>query len=319
MGKKTIKPKSLANEVGREVAENLEPELRKTSMLGELNLRKKDYSAIDKDVSSEARSNHNLASDAGNFRIKPFSSADLKEITKMNNEIRAYWYKHTRPTTDGKGPRLITARIYSKVKSTMEKMLYEYGQLVRKIAQDLDQLIANQKTRMGDRFDSIAWPSSAEFVEAHASEVVFSPIPDKNWVVMLDKKELEELSQRTTQHIDRMGAIAQNENWVELLKCVEAIIEKTDGVLEERKIRGKDETKLADKTFKDSLFGNLSEVLDIVPDYNVKAQPELDKMVQELREKLDKDPEKVRKDPKLKKQVHDDAVLAREAISGFMN
>ena len=316
---KKISTKSLADSVGSEVANSLEPELKKISMLGELTLRKKDYSKIDKDVSSEARNNHNMAVDAGNFRIKPFSSADLKEITKKNNFIRNYWYEHTRPTTDsGKGPRLITVRIFSKVKAEMERQLREYGQLVREVASKIDQLIANQKTRMGDRFDSIGWPTSDEFIEAHSTEIVFNPIPDEKWVVMLDKKELTELSQRTTSHIDRMGAVAQNANWVELLECVNAIIEKTDGLLEEKKVRGKDETKLSEKSFKDSLFGNLARVCDIVPDYNVKCDPELDRTVQSLKEKLCHDPEKVRTDKKLKKQIHDDAKLASQAIADFM-
>lgn len=231
---------------------------------------------------------------------------ELSENSKFFNAAYSFFKSNTLPWQDGRGaPRLLTGKRYAFFKDGMDALIQAAMDRADEFTKKYPSLIEQWRPRLSGIFDLNDYPANFEIRDHFTINVRAVPLPlspASLTLRFLGADELRAMKADLENQWREQEKIAMADLYNRLLEPVAAMVERLSD---------------PEKRFKNSLVDNLSEVCNLLPELNFTDDPELDALVNTIRDKLTKiDPDTLRINKRVRKQVADEASSILEKITG---
>jgi hypothetical protein len=263
--------------------------LHHQAMIANLQIRSWTARRFDKAVTHEVDTLHQ-AHAAGRYSKLLVDKAALDPLTKHAGKIRDYHYRMTLPWGDN-GDRLLPARQYQDYTATLRGLRDEAERLTAAFVADYPRLVAAAKSHLGTMYDPRDYPQPAEISGRFAVQVDFLPVPDAaDFRVDLTAAAVDEIRDSILDTVKERQAAAGRECWLRL--------QETVGHLAAAMAKDK-------PIFRDSLVGNLAELVELLPKLNVMDDAALDTLCADIARFLAArvTPADLRRDPALRAET----------------
>lgn len=231
----------------------------------------------------------------------------LQPVIKAAGALRAHLYEQTAPWTD-RGLRILPTGLFLEFTAELRKRQGEFNAAADTLAAAFDtaptggtSLLDDCRAERNGLFDRDDYPADAkEFRDQLTIGATWCPVPDASSLVLdLEADALREVQESTEAAVREALAEAGRDAWRKLAAPVRAMVARLSE---------------PDATFRDSLVGNLRDVLAALPALNLGADAQLDAFITEIGDKLATwTPEQLRDNAGLRQTVaaDADAILAR--------
>lgn len=278
--------------------------LKERAMLVTLSVSYWTGRAADERVIDEVTKKHGTDRDAHEYRKILVAPAAVKAFHAVRNAARQYHFEKTLPWIDG-GTRILPSGFYFDYTEKMREFRSEYETEIQRFLGNYTKLKGEARKRLGTLFREEDYPKTDELRAKFEWKQAVLPIPDKDdWRVSLGEKADAEIRKQIDDQVKVAMQIATKDLWTRLYDVVEKLAEKL---------------KDAEGVFRDSLLGNITELVDLLPKMNVGGDPQLDKMTARVKKELagfkltD-----LREDKKVRKNAGDAADKILKAMAGYI-
>ena len=272
-----------------------EREIAETCMLISLRVSQWTGRKKDRDVSETATNAYNAERDAGTFHKALLP--DLVNIQKVVNAARTTYYHLTVPWQDN-GDRIVSVALYDKLVGALRKHREAFDVEVIKIASDYTRRVSDQQARLGNMFRASDYPTADGFRARFEFRWFVSPLPVSDDIrFRVGDGERDRIRAETRKALEEGINASVREVWTRLHEAVKHAYEKlSDG----------------SAIFRDTLIGNIEELVDVLPGLNLTNDPALTQAGEEVRRALvGLDPNRLRKNKHARKTA---AEAARAAL-----
>lgn len=245
--------------------------LKNSAMLVKMKIRKWDPYKLDKRAAENVEVAFRTNGKAGNFSKELLDTSVLKPITKVISTIRSEHARMTVPWTY-EGVSILPSSMYLEYTNVMRQLNPQLKRAVQNLVDQLPIHLANQRSKLGDLFNPLDYPSRDELLAAYEVTHSFFPVPETNHFVLdLEAAEMAKIKQDLQQNL----MAAENEALSHLYERVRKVVEH---VYE----------RLADPEhiFRDSLVDNIQQLVMVLPRLNVFNDETLNNVCREMNDKL---------------------------------
>ena len=257
-----------------------------------VNLAISQWSArkYDRNVSNEVAQNH-AATDAGRVNKILIAGEALKQIAKVANSARNFHYQNSLSWSDN-GDRILPSENFFNYTSEMLKFKSEFDDLVREFIANYPSLVQDAKLRLNTLFSEADYPPQSLIQQKFKLSYSYMPIADvDDFRVSISEEEVSKIKLQIQSQIDGRINDAQDE----MLKRMQVASFNMAEALE-----------VPDKVFRDSLVGNIQELVELIPLLNFNKNSKIDQAVTMLKP-LCVDPNQLRKDAIFRKEIAEKA------------
>lgn len=240
---------------------------------------------LDKKITDEVNSQHNATNDAGRYNKLLVAKEFTEAVQKVANKARVFHYENTLCWGDN-NERLLPSKNYFTYINEINKLKGEFQSAVAVFLSNYDNVIEDAKRRLNGMFREQDYPTRSEIEEKFGFKTTFMPVPDNDFRVQL-----------STDEVDKLRESLQAEITDRLTQAVDGIWDRIKEQLKAMKDRLSDEKSI----FRDSLFENLKELIDLLPKLNVTNDINIAKVCNEM-QKLVVAPDAVRNNTTLRNQ-----------------
>jgi hypothetical protein len=278
--------------------------LQEKAMLVSLSIQNWEGKKFDKKVTKEIEHKYN-AFDAGRYNKALIAKEAIKKITHIRNEARIYHYSRSLPWNDN-GERILPSDMFFDYTQKIRELKEKFYEAVEEFLENYDVLKSEAQQRLNGLYNESDYPPNAVLKSKFGFDVSFNPIPDsRDFRISLEKHELEEISKDVEDRVKSAEVNAMKDIWNRLYDAISHMIAK----LSERKKKN--------GGFRDSLVGNIAELVQILPKLNISDDPNLTTKLKEIEDKLLVNPETLRNDNKVKAQTCKDAKVILDSMAGY--
>lgn len=260
--------------------------LQDSAMLANLQIRAWTARKLDKTVTAEVDAAHQ-AHDAGRFNKLLIDKAALDPFTKLTSKIRDFHYRQTLPWGDN-GDRLLPATQYLAYTAQLRSLRAEADAAVATFVAAYPSLVAAARARLGTLYDARDYPAASDIASRFAVGVELLPVPDAHdFRVELAEGEAERVRAQIMDTVQARQAGAARECWRRLHEVLTNLAT----------------TMAKDKpVFRDSLVGNVAELVELLPRLNVMDDAALNDLCADIQRWLagGVTPFELRKHPRLR-------------------
>lgn len=227
--------------------------------------------------------------------------AELEAIQKHNNAFRLWFYEQTLPWDDN-GGRILPAPNAEPFMRGVAEWKDKGAKLVEAFVNVYPEMYQKSQLSLGTLWEQSAYPDPSVIRSKYGYRFHAEPIGDINDLRNFEGFKPEEVDERVMeaeQAIQERLAAAQKDLWERLFDGVNAMADKLAVPIGAQ-----------GSIFRDSLVNNLTELADLLPKMNVVKDPNIDRMVDDVKKKLlGVHPEALRVNPELRAER---AAKARE-------
>lgn len=270
--------------------------LQNNSLIVSLSMSMWTARKLDKKITDEVRTNHNASDDAGRYNKLLVAKEHTDPITKVASEARQFHYDNTLSWGDN-NERLLPTKNYFEYVKEMNQLEAKYNEAVSRFLGNYDAVIAQARIRLNGMFREADYPSRTEIERKFGFKITFMPVPSDDIRVGLQDETVAALRKKVEDEINNR-----------LSGAVTDIYDRIKDQLQKMRDRLADTQAI----FRDSLFENLNELVDLVPRLNVTDDPTITAICDDMRS-LMVDPQSVRDNVKLRitKAEEVDAMLEK--------
>lgn len=248
----------------------------------------------DKTATKEVNETHG-AQDAGRFNKILVGKEHLEALQKLATKARQFHYDNTLPWGDN-GDRLLPTDNYFAYTAQVAQLKNEWEIAVTRFEQAYPHMITEAETKLGTLFNRNDYPSFIS--DRFQIKASFMPVPDAEDIrVNLSAGEVDTLRRNISAELEERFAGA-----------TKSIFERMHDVL------GKMFARLSEKDaiFKDSLFENVRDLVELLPRLNVTGDETINELCKDMAA-LYVDPQKVRSSVRLRAEKAEevDAILKK--------
>ena len=252
------------------------PTLASSAMLVELNIsnwagRKKDNRA-----SADVTSQHYAVTGVANVNKKLLANnADLKAIQTHVTAMRNMHGAMTMPWSNS-GLRLLPTAQYFKYTGAMSDMENKFWGLVNAFLGKYNDAVIDVQMLLGDLFSRDDYPTAEELQRKYRVHINYMPLPDAgDFRVDISNEALREVKEQYADFYTTQYNTAMNDVWTRLHKALTNMSERLDyGSKEDKKV------------FRDSLVGNVNDMIELLRVCNVTSSPQMAQMADKLEEAM---------------------------------
>ncbi len=232
----------------------------------------------DKKVSQEVADSHRTTKDAGRYtkNLLP-GCVELEKVAKLGGALRKdVLYKRTLPWKDD-GKRIMLASAYEDFTRDMKKAIQEFQDAVDVFVDRYPDLRREAERTLNGMFNADDYPDLRQIRTKFGAKPDIEPLPQaKDFRVDLSQGAVDVIRADIEQSVMLACQDAQRCAWEKLRTSLSAMLERLSGENEDGK----------PKTFRDSLFGNVAELVDLLPQLNVLEDPELDRAAKKVKDEV---------------------------------
>jgi hypothetical protein len=239
-----------------------------STMLLSLNISIWSGNKLDKGETADVRSR--TGARQGAVRVHKSLLPDAKELLDLKRHatlVREFFNARTAPWAGDM--RIMRSDAYLEFSQTLADHKRTFASLVDTLCDAYALRVQEAQSRLGTMFDAADYPSTSEIRRAHGFAIRVAPTPSvKDWRLDLNdqvmgdlRKDLEEQSTSALQ-----GALADVASRIaDVARKAHERLSDPNGI------------------FRDSLIGNIDELVGLLPILNVANDPQLDDLATNLR------------------------------------
>jgi hypothetical protein len=225
----------------------------------------------------------------------------LFDLRQYTNAWRSEHNRLTRPW-DGNNVRLLPAALVAQYIDAKSKFEEGFPAVLQGFLEVYQDWFITAPHRMGELYDVADFPSFDEARNAISFDVHMLPLPEaEQWKkISIISPDLAQTMEATTNaRIAKAVEAARKQTWVDLIEPVQHIVTTLS----------KDKGKIFD-----SLIGNLVNILDLAPAFNLSGDQQMSQFITEAKASLAViNPDDLRNDPEIRKTTckKAEAILAK--------
>ncbi len=278
--------------------------LHEKAMLVKLTISQWTGRKKDKKITRETNSFYGADPSSGYYSKSLIAKDAIKVIQQTVNAARKFHYENTLPWGDS-GERLLPAKNYFDYTRSMREFDREFDSVVRRFISVYPSLITEAEYRLNKMFDSADYPDVHQVEQRFNFTTEITPVPSvEDFRVSLAQGEVETIKHQMEVQLQKAQANAMEDLWNRLYD----VVNKMAGKLHEK-----------DGIFRDSLVGNITALVNILPKLNVSDDPDLERLRCEVEQKLCRyTPDDLRKNPRAKQTAAFEANAILETMESYM-
>ena len=277
--------------------------LQQTCMMIQLSISIWTARKLDKKATAEVAANHQTAISVGRYnkRLLPADAPSYEKLKRIAGEIRAVYYANSLPWNDGAGARIISSANFLSFAEKIRPLLSQFEAAKKEFVADYPTLRENAKAGLNGLYNPHEYPDHIESkfsVSLHQFPITTNV---DDFRVHLSENEISLMQQSMSESV----ANAMKDAWSQLHTALHAMHERLSQ---------------PEAIFRDSLFGNLKELVEILPALNLTNDPALTEATDRIKNNiLSFNPEQARTERSTRKTIADEADRISKAMSGFFS
>lgn len=278
--------------------------LSSKAMLVRLAVSQWSVRKYDKKISAKVAADYKTTTDMGRYTKVLLAENSIKKISQIANELRSYHYKNTLPWYDW-GPRMLPAALYLEYTQKVQFYKTEFEKAVNEFVQNYSTYVTEAQNNLNGMFNPTDYPAPESIASYYSFAVSVNPLPDaSDFRVTLSDSEISIIKSDIEARSRDAQAAAMAELWTRLHDAVQHMVARLSD----------------DKAiFRDSLVGNIEELVVLLPKLNVTEDADLENMRRDVEKKLlGYKSDKLRTDPNSRKQAAKAAKAILDNMSGYM-
>jgi hypothetical protein len=252
------------------------PTLASSAMLVELNISNWSGRKKDNRASADVTSQNYAATGVANVNKKLLAdNADLKAIQTHVTAMRNMHAAMTMPWSNS-GLRLLPTAQYFKYTGAMSDMENKFWGLVNAFLINYHDAVIDVQMLLGDLFSRDDYPTAEELQRKYKVHINYMPLPDAgDFRIDISNEALREVKEQYADFYTTQYNTAMNDVWTRLHKALTNMSERLDyGSKEDKKV------------FRDSLVGNVNDMVELLRVCNVTSSPQMAQMADKLEEAM---------------------------------
>ena len=257
-------------------------DLSTRAMLAGLSISAWSAKRFDKKVSAEVAHAHGTSEDVGRYNKKLVADDEfLNEIRTQASAARDYYYYNTLAWDDD-GHRILNASLYYDYMAKMEQFQNAFNAAADKFCDysHWTEVVERAKGKLNGLFNPEDYPRHQEIRRKFDLRVKISPLPaSQDFRVALDAVAVQQIQEAHEKAVEET-----------IFRSMKDVYERIHHTVEDMANRlGSMEITPEGKTlhaFRDSVTGNLQELLDVLPHLNIINDPSLNALGDSLRATL---------------------------------
>lgn len=290
--------------------------LAKKAVLASLNLSYWGARSLDHKITDEVHKKHDAAHDSGRYTKRLVTREMLKPITTAMGATRAFHYSRTMPWLDN-GARLLPAAFYLDYAKDMNRHRRNYDQAADEFCKpkEWDAKLRQMEKLLGSLYDKRDYPTAEQVRRAFRFDLVVMQCPDiEDFRIALSKEQAEEVKLDLEKRLDETLRGTQRDMAERIAETVGRMAERLKAYQP-----ATDETG-AQNTFRDSLVGNVRELAELLPAFNLAEDKKLADIVGRIQRDLcTTEAEALRGDDATREKVAKAADKILKDVSAFMS
>ena len=244
------------------------------AMLVSVNLSLFNAVRTDAKVTREVADAHNTTTDAGAYKKNLLAKEALEPIKKLAGEIRTEHYRRTLPWGDD-GSRILTGAGYWEYADWMRQREADWTPLVDAFLTAWPDYVDDARQRLNGLFNPADYPEVRELRRRFSFRWTVRPVPTAgDFRVELGAAEVDAIRQQITDGLNATVQAAMVDVWNRIKTVVSAMAER---------LRAYDPAKPGAAPFRDSIVGNIRELLEVLPSLNLTNDPNVSRFADEMR------------------------------------
>ena len=247
-------------------------DIHSRAMLVRVSVKSWEARRFDRKVTDEVNATHGAAKEAGRFnkhllggrKAAPQHAAALSAAGAVRQEL----YAQTLPWAD-EGWRLLPTANFDTFTDAMRKRRGAFDTAVSEFVDAYPSLVEGARILLNGMFREGDYPAAHEVGARFSVEVEFSPVPAQGDLrVALPAETVADIERRTAERVERATQDAMQDAWSRLRD----VVAKLRAKLAEKRDDGRP------AIFRDSLIGNVRDVVDILARLNVTGDDGLEQV-----------------------------------------
>lgn len=230
----------------------------------------------DKKITAEVEDQHQ-AKDAGRYNKLLIAKEEMQKIQKATSAARTFHYENTLPWSNN-GDRLLPAANYFDYVKKMQELKNDFETAVNVFLNNYDTVIEDAKIRLNGMFNAVDYPTKNEIGNKFGFKTDFFPLPETDFRISIGQAEINVL---------KMGM--ENAYNDRLRNAMQDIKTRIKEQLEHMKVKLSEK----DAIFKNSLFDNLRDIINLMPKLNITGDMQVTEICNDMQTLLI-DPQTVR-------------------------
>lgn len=271
--------------------------IQEKAMLATLSISQWTARKHDKKISTEVEKTH-AAHDAGRFNKLLVNKSILDDARRCGDALREYHYRTTLPWADN-GARLLPSKLFMDYTINVRKFREKFNAAVDELVAKYPAEVQAARTRLGTMYRPEDYPAASDIRGRFGVTVGFEPISTAaDFRVDVSTEAVEEIKASISESLNSRQAAAMKDCYDRIREVVSKLSERLSD----------------DKAiFKDSLIGNVVDLMAVLPGLNFTNDPVIDTLHQEITDMLLVPPQVLRTDLTRRKETADaaDAILAK--------
>ena len=265
----------------------------------------------DRQASNHVAAHHDASAGAGRYNKRLLPKAAFAALTSTISKIRSTHYEQTLPWDD-QGSRLLTVANYERytelLESLRERMVRERARFI----EDYDDNVDQARLDLGRLFRIEDYPSKEALHGKFGIRYRIVPVPDADhFMAQLASDDTARVKRDIERQIEERLHEAVGDLYRRLGEAVERVSERLQ--------EGDDGKPLV---FRNSMIGNIRDLVDVVPRLNIFGDDRLALLCQDVKDRIaHADPDTLRSspqfDPNVRRQVKRDADALIQQFAGY--
>jgi hypothetical protein len=279
-------------------------QLEEKAMLVKLSISQWTARKYDKKISDEVADMKGADKDAGRYNKVLVAQEAIKEVNQVAMEARMFHYEQTLPWFDD-GFRILTSKNYDNYMTKMRQFGEKFEIQTTKFTANYPALVEAARVKLNGMFNADDYPSIHEIKRKYRWSVDISPIPvAKDFRVGLAGGEVDRIAKEIEARLKEAQVMAMKDLWSRLHDVVSKMAEKL-----------RDEGSI----FRDSLVGNIADLVRLLPALNMNEDPELEAMRRKIESRLcSYNPQDLRESKRERSAAVKDADAILKAMAGYI-
>jgi len=287
--------------------------LASRAMLMTLSLTAWSARKLDRKITDETNARHGAHSDAGRYNKALLSKDSLAEIARIDAEIRAHYYAVTSPWLDREGTRILSSVHAVKELQWFQAKRHEREDAVARFVAGYPQFVDAARVRLNGMFNESDYPTPSAIAGKFRFAVSVDNVPDADdfRVEMADgqaddiRREIEARSNAAVETVIR--------------DCYTRIAEHVGKMSERLKAyRPAVGDGKAEGIFRDSLVGNVRDLVNLLPALNITGDAALSQIAARMQALTVEDASALRELPAVRESVARDADAILADVTAFL-
>ncbi len=274
------------------------------ALLAKLSISQWTARKKDRAVTRDAQERWKADTDSGRYTKDLLAGAALDAIRSAASTARKLHNHFTLPWGDD-GERILPADGFMAYSQQMRQCRSEFETAVTDFLAAYPGYVEQSKARLGEMFRGEDYPAAADMGDRFEFGVSFLPLPNAEDLRLgISEEGVERIRKDTERQVQEATAEGMRDVWQRLYDAVNHMAERLSE---------------PDAIFRDSLVGNVKELIDVLPLLNLTDDPNLEAMRRTVAESLaGRKPEELRRNKDERREAAHKAGEILSAMGAFM-